>query len=123
MSATRAKEVGISGGARRALKLAYWLTEHSPFSEYLPGWVGRWLWLILCLFWPIHTAQSDDMYKPYFSKFWGQLWAARSEKEYSLRIAELHGRAMELPQGHKGDTHSVTHAAHPRQLIIYDGTH
>jgi hypothetical protein len=121
MGPTHAKEVGISGGARRVLKLAYWLTEHSPFGKYLPGWVGRWLWLILCLFWPINMVQYEDMYKPYISKFWGQLWAARSQKEYSLRTAEQHHRIMQLPKDHKGDVHSVTHAAHPRQLIIYDG--
>src|SRR5882757_5243295 len=95
-----------AGGARRALKLAYWLTKHSPFSEHLPGWVGRWLWLILCLFWPIHTAQYEDMYKRYYSKFWGQMWAARSEKEYSVHMAEVHSQAMQLPKGHQGDAYS-----------------
>lgn len=120
---THAKEVGVSGGARRALKLAYWLATRSPFSENFPGWVGRWLWLILCLFWPINLLQYESMYKPYISKYWGQLWASRSEKEYSLRMAALRGREMKLPNGHQGDVYTVTHASHPRQLIIFDGQH
>lgn len=118
---THALEQDVGGGAIRALKLAYWLTEHSPFSEYLLGWIGRWLWLVLCLFWPINSVQYQETYKPYLSRFWGQLWAARSEREYAIRMAELHGQRMALPEGHQGDVHTITHAAHPRQLIIYDG--
>ena len=117
--ATRGKEVDVSGRARRALKLAYWLAQHSPFSEYFPEWVGRWLWLILCLLKRVKSAPYEDTYKPYLSKFWGQLWAARSEKEYSLRVP---GRGLLLRPDHKGDVYSITHAAYPRQLIVHDGT-
>jgi len=119
--ATHAKEVPVSGGASKTLKLAYWLTVHSPFGEDFLGWVARWLWMILCLFWPVSQATYEKTYNAYHAKFWGQLWAARSQKEYSLRIMELHGRPMEVPVGLNGDSHSITHADYPRQLIIYDG--
>lgn len=79
--------------------------------------------MISCLLWPFNgSTKNEAKYKGYFSRYWGQLWAARSEHEYSMRMSELHGKQMELPLGYKIDPHAITHASHPRQLMIYDGT-
>jgi len=61
------------------------------------------------------------MYKEYFSQFMGQLWAARSKREYSIRMTEIYDRPMDLPDGNAGDVYTITHASHPRQLIVYNG--
>ena len=58
-------------------------------------------------------------------KFWGQLWAARSGREYSLRLSSSEkgeiNSAIAIPSAGVDLKKTVkTHAAYPRQLMIYD---
>jgi hypothetical protein len=52
-------------------------------------------------------------------RYWGQLWAARSPREYSTRVKELAGHGMPLPTGKTVTTRSITHALRPRRLAIH----
>ena len=73
------------------------------------------LWLLAQLYAPIDLPDDSGedtelyntgYYKPYVRWFQGQLWAARSSKEYSSREVE----EAEIP----------THALYPRMLVILD---
>ena len=51
--------------------------------------------------------------------YWGQMWAARSHREYSKfdKLREIN--PMPVPSGFKAAVPSVTRALHPRKLVIY----
>ena len=71
----------------------------------LDGWPGR--------------RQFKDEYPRYLMKFWGQMWAARSQREYS-RFEKLREKnPMPTPAGFTATVPSVTHALRPRKLVIY----
>ncbi|KAI9569780.1 hypothetical protein HD554DRAFT_447535 [Boletus coccyginus] len=108
----------------QANRLAIWLYSTSPFSKYtFFKWIGIWLLFSLKLFWsfvwilaqiflPVGSGgDSDDSYntgdyKPYNRHFRGQLWAARSPKEYSSRTKD------------KKEQNIPTHSLYPRLLMI-----
>ena len=51
--------------------------------------------------------------------YWGQMWAARSQREYS-RFEKLREKnPMPTPAGFTATVPSVTRALHPRKLVIY----
>ncbi|KAG1718663.1 uncharacterized protein EDB91DRAFT_1184439 [Suillus paluster] len=76
-------------------------------------WLFVWLAYIAALLLPSWRAPRPFTfhYNPYLMRFVGQLWAARSPKEYSLRsrIGEENGRVRR-----------ITHALYPRFLMVYD---
>ncbi|KAG1816671.1 uncharacterized protein BJ212DRAFT_166519 [Suillus subaureus] len=101
--------------------------SNAPLSTQLAGWLCRvmlnpsyetFLWLFI---WPIYfiallvpsrRPTFSHYYKPYLMRFVGQLWAARSPREYSLQA-----RAAGEDDGH---ARRVTHALYPRFLVVYD---
>ncbi|KAH7923822.1 hypothetical protein BV22DRAFT_557711 [Leucogyrophana mollusca] len=116
----KGREVKISDGSRKSSKLAVWLVQNRPESgEQLLQWVGKWIWFMGALIWPFDAASYTGFYKPYHLRYWGQLWAARSPREYSVRMKELEGHELPTPAPIT-DPKSITHALHPRQLMVYD---
>ncbi|KAH0831057.1 hypothetical protein J3R83DRAFT_13580 [Lanmaoa asiatica] len=105
-------EVPVGGNVPRVKKLAIWLAVHLPFKlEEIPIWLMRWAWFTLALIWPFFDVpRYTGFYPTYSSKYYGQLWAARSPREYSLRTARL---GVEPVQ-------EITHSTYPRRLIIRD---
>ncbi|KAG1852156.1 hypothetical protein DFJ58DRAFT_417384 [Suillus subalutaceus] len=75
-------------------------------------WLFIWLCYIITLCVPSRGPAFTHYYKPYLMRFVGQLWAARSPMEYSLRA-----RAADEDDGH---VQHVTHALYPRFLVVYD---
>ncbi|KAG2031969.1 hypothetical protein BDR03DRAFT_971249 [Suillus americanus] len=75
-------------------------------------WLFIWLFYIITLLSPSREPVFAAYYKPYLMRFVGQLWAARSPREYSLRV-----RAADEDYGH---VRRVTHALYPRFLVVYD---
>ncbi|KAG1730190.1 hypothetical protein EDB19DRAFT_1929477 [Suillus lakei] len=125
---SKVKEVAIRNHANRASGLAAWLLFHSPIGgRKFFKWIGVWLWFIWKLLWPIIWflvqlfLQIDDdfgddtewyntgHYKPYLRGFRGQLWAARSSREYSLRVNE---------KGASEEKNIRTRTLYPRLLMI-----
>lgn len=105
-------EVPVGGNASRVKKLAIWLVLHPPFKpEEIPIWLMRWAWFTLALIWPLFDVpKHTGFYSAYLSRYYGQLWAARSPREYSLRRARVGAEPV----------NEITHATHPRRLIIRD---
>ncbi|KAG1743660.1 uncharacterized protein EDB91DRAFT_220585 [Suillus paluster] len=125
-------EVAISNHTSQVSKLAVWLVATPIRGWVIFKWVGVWLWFTLKLFWSLIWSvisllvqlfstidlpddSGDDKelyntgyYKPYVRDFQGQLWAARSPKEYSSRVIE------------EGEMDIPTHTLYPRLLIIRD---
>ncbi|KAG1797111.1 uncharacterized protein HD556DRAFT_274706 [Suillus plorans] len=93
-------------------RLAGWLTRtmFSPSSETF-FWLFVWPLYIITLLFPSRNPAFAVYYKPYLMRFIGQLWAARSPREYSLRA-----RAGE----DDGHVRRVTHALYPRILVVFD---
>ncbi|KAI9569782.1 hypothetical protein HD554DRAFT_447622 [Boletus coccyginus] len=100
-------------------RLARSLHSMNPFSkDAFPKWVGTWmlfsLKLLLALIWVFiriffsggSGAYRTGDYKPYIRYFRGQLWAARSPKEYSSRTKD------------KKEQNIPTHSLYPRLLMI-----
>ena len=68
--------------------------------------------------WPGRKSFKDE-YPRYLMNFWGQMWAARSQMEYS-RFEKLQAKnPMPTPAGFNATVPSVTHALRPRKLVIY----
>ncbi|KAG2102522.1 uncharacterized protein F5147DRAFT_776265 [Suillus discolor] len=118
-------EVSIKDNTSETCKLAIWLLTHSPFKGWIIfKWIGKSLWFALKLLWPIvwflvelyfnsgnsgedeDTSYNTGYYRPYLRQFQGQLWAARSRTEHSLRLKEEPG------------TNTRTHTCYPRVLMI-----
>ncbi|KAF9225011.1 hypothetical protein BS17DRAFT_61481 [Gyrodon lividus] len=118
--APQTNQVRISDGSRKSSKLAIWLVHCPPKSpeEILP-WIGKFIWFMLLLIWPFGTPVYTGFYKAYYMRYWGQLWAARSPREHSTRLKELIGHEMPTPAGVSVTTRSITHALHPRILVVY----
>ncbi|KIJ18328.1 hypothetical protein PAXINDRAFT_154147 [Paxillus involutus ATCC 200175] len=103
----------VDENAPKARKLAVWLTLHLPVTpERLLVWLLRWVWFTLALIWPFDTPKYTGFYPAYLSKYYGQLWVARSPTEYTLRTA-LVG---------KEPVYEITHALYPRRLKIYNAS-
>ncbi|KAG2078438.1 hypothetical protein BDR04DRAFT_310946 [Suillus decipiens] len=83
----------------------------NPSSETFL-WLFVWLFYIVALLFPSRRPAFAAYYKPYLMRFVGQLWAARSPREYSLRT-----RAAGEDAGH---VRRITHALYPRFLVVYD---
>ncbi|KAG1859050.1 hypothetical protein C8R48DRAFT_802769 [Suillus tomentosus] len=95
-------------------RLAGWLTRmiFSPSSEaFSPYYLFIWPLYVITLLLPSRNPVFAVHYKPYLMRFIGQLWAARSPREYSLRA-----RAGE----DDGHVRRVTHALYPRILVVFD---
>ncbi|KAF9221750.1 hypothetical protein BS17DRAFT_757143 [Gyrodon lividus] len=104
-------EIPVDENSPKARKLAIWLTLHLPVKpKQFPIWFMRWAWFTLALIWPFDTPKYTGFYPAYLSKYYGQLWAARSPREHALRIADV---------GHE-PVHEITHALYPRRLMIYN---
>ncbi|EIW81082.1 hypothetical protein CONPUDRAFT_144006 [Coniophora puteana RWD-64-598 SS2] len=119
----KGQEVPITDGSEKSGKLAVWLVKNFPPS---PGkileWILKWFWFTFALLWSLGHDQASytGRYKPYRHRFWGQMWSARSSREYALRSMALKGHRMPIKPREKCDLHSITHALHPRQLVVYD---
>ncbi|KIK75483.1 hypothetical protein PAXRUDRAFT_487742, partial [Paxillus rubicundulus Ve08.2h10] len=118
--APRTNQVQISDGSRKSTKLAIWLIRCPPKSagEVLV-WIAKFIWFTLLLIWPFGSPTYTGLYHAYQMRYWGQFWAARSSKEHSTRLKELVGHEMSTLAGVPVTTRSITHALHPRILMIY----
>jgi hypothetical protein len=104
-------EIGIGSNTPNVRKLAIWLVNNPPFKlEEIPHWLFRWTWFTFALIWPFTPPKYTGFYRAYLSRYYGQLWVARSPREYSLRKAQLGAEPV----------HEITHSTHPRRLVIYD---
>jgi hypothetical protein len=128
-------EHAIEDHADGSGKVALWLCSTNPFRKGVGTffkWIGKYLWFSFKLLWSlvlilvqifywVDLGLEDDMgedsdlyntgyYKPYRRLFWGQLWAARSSKEYSSRTRD--GEEQNIP----------THSLYPRLLMIREPT-
>ncbi|KAG2341034.1 hypothetical protein BDR05DRAFT_983815 [Suillus weaverae] len=119
-------EVAIKDHTNQTSKLAIWLLSHSPIRGWIFfKWISVWLWFTLKLLWPVlwflvalYFNTGDDSeedaepsyntgyYKPYLREFQGQLWAARSCREHSLRVKD------------EQEMNTRTHTCYPRILMI-----
>ncbi|KIJ16520.1 hypothetical protein PAXINDRAFT_168605 [Paxillus involutus ATCC 200175] len=118
--APQTNQVQISDNSRKSSKLAIWLIRRPPKSaEEVLVWIGTFIWFTLSLIWPFGAPTYNGLYHPYHMRYWGQFWAARSSKEHSTRLKELVGHQMPTPAGISATTRSITHALHPRVLIIH----
>ncbi|KAG2344663.1 hypothetical protein BDR05DRAFT_989169 [Suillus weaverae] len=106
-------ERDVRSNAPLSTRLAGWLTRmmFNPSRETFL-WLFVWLYYIVALLLPSREPAFAAYYKPYLMRFVGQLWAARSPREYSLRA-----RAAGEDDGH---VRRVTHALYPRFLIVFD---
>ena len=128
-------EHAIKDHANGTSKLAIWLCSTNPFREDTFKWIGislffssKLLWsfifkvtliVIQIVYWidlglEVYIEEDSDAYdtghyKPYTRPFWGQLWAARSSKEYSSRAKD---EVQRIP----------THSLYPRLLMIREPT-
>ena len=104
-------EIDIGESIPDARKLAVWLVINPPFRpEKILLWLFRWTWFTFALIWPFNVPRYTGFYPAYLSRYYGQLWVARSPREYSLRKAKLGVEPI----------HEITHSTHPRRLVIYD---
>ncbi|KAF8439967.1 hypothetical protein L210DRAFT_2192850 [Boletus edulis BED1] len=104
-------EISVGENTPKARKLATWLVLNLPMRlEQIPLWLMRWTWFTLALIWPFTVPKYTGFYPTYLSRYYGQLWVARSPREYSLRRAQLGVERV----------HAITHSTHPRRLVIYD---
>jgi hypothetical protein len=128
-------EHAIEDHADGTSKVALWLCSTNPFRNGVGTffkWTGKHPWFSFKLFWTVFLilvqifyfvvlGLEDDMgedsdlyrtdsYKPYRHPFWGQLWSARSSKEYSSRTGD-------------GEEQNIsTHSLYPRLLMIREPT-
>ncbi|KAG1772957.1 hypothetical protein EV702DRAFT_1181195 [Suillus placidus] len=90
-------EVAIKDHTSQTSKLAIWLLSHSPIR----GWIFfKWISE------DAEPSYNTGYYKPYLREFQGQLWAARSCREHSLRVKDEH------------EMNTRTHTCYPRILMI-----
>ncbi|KAG1740681.1 hypothetical protein EDB19DRAFT_766773 [Suillus lakei] len=108
-------ECKVQSNAPLSTQLAGRLTRmmFNPSNETF-WWLFVWLFYIIALLLPSREPEFASHYKPYLMRFVGQLWAARSPREFSLRA-----RVAGEDDGH---VRRVTHALYPRFLVIYDKT-
>ena len=104
-------EIGVGENIPNARKLAIWLVLNLPSKlDQIPIWLMRWTWFTFALIWPFNVPKYTGLYPAYLSRYYGQLWVARSPREYSLRKARLGVEPI----------HEITHSKHPRRLMIHD---
>ncbi|KAN0080196.1 hypothetical protein V8E55_009762 [Tylopilus felleus] len=104
-------ETHVGDDIPNSTKLAVWLMFNPPVKlKQIPLWFMRWVWFTVALLWPFNLPKNSGHYPAYLSKYYGQLWAARSPRDYSLRRARLGAEPV----------HEITHSTHPRRLVIYD---
>ena len=117
-------EHAIKDHANGTSKLAIWLCSTNPFREGTFKWIGKsllfaskLLWTLILIviqivYWvDLGLDEDSDLfntgyYKPYTRPFWGQLWAARSSKEYSSRTRD------------EEEQNIPTQSLYPRLLMI-----
>ncbi|KAG2039034.1 hypothetical protein BDR03DRAFT_981075 [Suillus americanus] len=106
-------ECAVQSNAPVSTQLAGWLSRmiFDPTGEAFI-WLFVWLIYIIVLWVPSRAPAFTHYYKPYLMRFVGQLWAARSPREYSLRV-----QTADEDYGH---VRRVTHALYPRFLVVYD---
>ncbi|KIN93330.1 hypothetical protein M404DRAFT_1009027 [Pisolithus tinctorius Marx 270] len=119
-------QVKISDSVRWAPKLAVLLFCAPPATiSQILLWPLRF---ILCslflLFWPLDGLPGGgsytDVYPEYLMSYWGQMWAARSRREYSIFDKMVEKSPMPTPADFSATVKSITHALRPRRLAIYD---
>ncbi|KAG9309197.1 hypothetical protein JVU11DRAFT_10911 [Chiua virens] len=126
-------EQRIMDHTTQASRLAMWLVCTNPFYDRVFfKWISTCFFFSLKLLWsfiwflvqfltPMDLTGNSDSgedsavyntgyYKPYQRPFVGQLWAARSRKEYSSRFQE--GNEQSIP----------IHSLYPRLLMLHDAT-
>ncbi|KAG1856790.1 hypothetical protein F4604DRAFT_1685428 [Suillus subluteus] len=106
-------ECAVHSNAPASTKLAGLLTRliFNPTGKTFL-WLFIWLCYIILLWVPSRQPVFTHYYKPYLMQFVGQLWTARSPREYSLRA-----QAAGEDDGH---VQRVTHALYPHFLVVYD---
>ncbi|KIO02804.1 hypothetical protein M404DRAFT_1002035 [Pisolithus tinctorius Marx 270] len=118
-------QVKISDSVRRVPKLTVSLFRGPPSTI---AQILLWpLKFILCsiylLFWPLDGLPGGgsytDAYPEYLMSYWGQMWAARSRREYSIFDRMVEKSPMPTPANFSATVKSITHALRPRRLAIY----
>ncbi|KAL4069969.1 hypothetical protein V8B97DRAFT_1967277 [Scleroderma yunnanense] len=121
----KTNQVKITDNIRLIPRLAVSLFRSPPRSV-----VQALLWpfkFILCsfvlLFWPLDGLPGRESftgeYPTYLMNYWGQMWSARSQREYSIFDRVRERNPMPVPAGFSATVTSVTRALHPRKLVIY----
>ncbi|KAG2130334.1 hypothetical protein DEU56DRAFT_466684 [Suillus clintonianus] len=105
------EEVAIVSHVSKPRIISVWLMNNKTprtTSEFCK-WFLRWLQL--CIVNPkfYNDPGFAEKYEPYLPAFVGQLWAARSPKEFSL---------LSAPASRDMDKLSMTHTIHPRKLVV-----
>jgi hypothetical protein len=123
--------VSVKDCAPRMIQYAAELTASPPIdAKGLEVWLTMWPWFIFLTFWPFQRGAwktyNEIWYKPYLNTYFGQLWAARSELEYSQHQAQLKNKGLislsRVPGAPPpGSLEHILVALFPRQLIVYDG--
>ncbi|KAL4067156.1 hypothetical protein V8B97DRAFT_974040 [Scleroderma yunnanense] len=123
--APKTDQVKVTDNVRRAPKLAVSLFQYPPKTvvEAL-SWPFRFLICsLVLLFWPIDGPPGrkpfTGEYPPYLMTYWGQMWSARSKKEYSIFETRSAANPMPTLEGCSATVESVTHTLHPRKLVIH----
>ena len=118
-------QIKITDNIRRVPKLSVSLFRSPPRSIVMALlWPFKFFCCsILLLFWPLDGLPGRESfsgeYPTYFMNYWGQMWAARSHREYSKFDTLREMNPMPVPSGFKATVPSVTRALHPRRLVIY----
>ncbi|KIM52320.1 hypothetical protein SCLCIDRAFT_1164341 [Scleroderma citrinum Foug A] len=123
--APKTNQVKVTDSIRKIPKLSVSLFRSPPQSvaEALL-WPLKFLLCSICLlFWPLDAFPGRESftgeYPTYLMNYWGQMWAARSQREYS-RFEKLREKnPMPTPAGFTATVPSVTRALRPRKLVIY----
>lgn len=118
-------QVKITDAVRRVPKLTVLLFRAPPSTI---GEILLWpLKFVMCsivlLFWPLDGLPGGGSYTPlypeYLMSYWGQMWAPRSTREYSIFDKLLQKNPMPTPANFSTTVKGVTHALHPRRLAIH----
>ena len=123
--APKTNQVRIKDNIRKIPKLSVSLFRSPPRSvaEALLWPFKFFACSILLLFWPLDALPGRESftgeYPTYLMNYWGQMWAARSQREYSRFDKLRESSPMPTPAGFIATVPSVTRALHPRKLVIY----
>ncbi|KAI6040160.1 hypothetical protein EDC04DRAFT_3111559 [Pisolithus marmoratus] len=118
-------QVKITDTVRAIPKLAVLLFRAPPSNiAQIVLWPLKFIFCsIYLLFWPLDGLPGGGVYTNeyprYLVRYWGQMWAARSHREYSIFHNLACKSPMPTPANSSVTVKSVTHSLHPRRLAIH----
>ena len=123
--APKTNQIKVTDSIRKVPKLCVSLFRYPPQSiAQALLWPLKFLFCSVYIhFWPLDGRPGRKSftgeYPTYQVNFWGQMWAARSHREYSKFEKLRENSPMPTPAGFIATVPSVTRALHPRKLVIY----